>query len=79
MNCNSSKGKCLDEFTRKNITNISSNSEKPNIHGFLCGAPFKGKGYYILFIFCIKIMSRDLGFCPDRYEIWFFSQKKNKL
>ena len=40
--------------------------------------PLKGKVTIYFFIFCIKIMSRDLGFCPDRYEILFFSQKKYK-
>ena len=38
--------------------------------------PLKGKVNIFFFIFCIKIMLRDLGFCPDKYEILFFGQKK---
>ena len=38
--------------------------------------PLKGKVAIYFFLFCKKIMPRDLGLCPDRYEILFFSQKK---
>ena len=41
--------------------------------------PLKGKVTIFFFIFCKKIMPRDLGLCPDRYEILFFSQKSISL
>ena len=40
--------------------------------------PLKGKVTIYFLYFVKKIMPRDLGLCPDRYEILFFSQKKNK-
>ena len=78
MNCNSSKGKCLDEFTRKKVSILAKTVKNLIFMDFCTIHSLKGKDKH-LFFFCIKIMSKDLRFCPDRYKISFLLGKSASL